>query len=185
MEYVVGLGNPGSRYARTRHNVGWMTLDAVAESLGAGPERKTRDGLAQQAGTVKLLKPTTYMNDSGRAVARMLKNTNAEPQNVLVVSDDLYLNLGVLRMRRAGSAGGHRGLESVIQWLGTDEFPRLKLGVGPCPPDVDARHFVLDAFRQDEQDLLGRMVEQAALAVLCWQSEGVETAMNRYNGAVE
>lgn len=185
MKYVVGLGNPGRKYARTRHNVGWVVLQGIAAEFGAGRERKRRDGRVARAGDVTLLKPTTYMNDSGRAVASLLHEMDAAPRDVLVVTDDLNLELGVLRLRRAGSAGGHRGLESVINWLGTDEFPRLKIGVGPRPENVDARDFVLGRFSSEQQGLLALVIGRAVPAALCWLREGVDTAMNQYNGPVE
>jgi PTH1 family peptidyl-tRNA hydrolase len=201
VKYVVGLGNPGSRYHRTRHNVGWLVLDEVAAQVGTVREAERPadfTGLlrrpcspygecqaARRAAGLVMVRPISFMNESGLAVARLLQETGAGLEELLVVADDIYLELGALRLRRAGSAGGHRGLQSIIDRIGTDQFPRLKVGIGPCAPGIDARAFVLSPFEEPELALVERMVRRAAEAVLCWRSEGVETAMCRYNGKVE
>ena len=185
MRFVVGLGNPGEWYARTRHNVGWAVLEELAAAWPASPEQERWDGLLVRQGSLTLFKPLTYMNESGRAVAALVRETGLPLAELLVVLDDLNLPLGVLRLRAAGSAGGHRGLQSVIEHLGTEEFPRLRLGVGPARADMTGKEFVLSPFEEPELPLVRRMVERAALAVQCWASEGVDIAMSRYNSAAD
>ncbi len=183
MKFVVGLGNPGREYTDTRHNVGWWVLDELADDMHLKAEREKWRGLAARKGEVTLFKPMTFMNDSGRAVAAMAEETGAPLHDILVVLDDLNLKLGTIRTRAGGSAGGHRGLQSVIDRLGTDEFPRLRLGIGPFA-GVDSRPFVLSPFSDSELPIVERMVARSLEAVWCWLREGVSAAMSRYNGAV-
>ena len=185
MKYVVGLGNPGKKYSYTRHNLGWMVLERIATRLRIKGDQGRWHGRIAVSDELVLLKPTTYVNRSGRAVAALLEETGAAPENVLIVVDDFNLELGHLRLRRRGASGGHRGLESVAKWLGTEAFPRLRVGVGSCLPEVDPRVYVLEAFAPEESLLAKSAIDYAAQAVLCWQSEGLEEAMNRYNGSVE
>ena len=191
---VVGLGNPGGRYADTRHNLGWRVVDELARAWRFEDEEARCGGLllasdavpreqAQCPGiSVQLFKPLTYMNDSGCAVAGLIRETSVALQDVLVVLDDLNLPLGTLRMRAGGSAGGHRGLESVTLHLGTEQFPRLRLGIGPLPAAGPGRDFVLSPFGPEELPLVERLIEQAARAAECWVKEGLEAAMSRFNG---
>jgi len=181
VKFVIGLGNPGSRYVHTRHNLGWRVLDALAAELPTEEQREMCEGLAARAGCVTLFKPLTYMNESGRAVARLASDRGVGPQDMLVVLDDLNLPLGSVRLRAGGSAGGHRGLQSVIDALGTEQVPRLRLGIGPLREGMSARQFVLSPFEETELESCNRMVERAVAAVLCWLAEGVEAAMSRYN----
>lgn len=183
MKFVVGLGNPGREYTDTRHNMGWWVLDGLAEDMHLKAEREKWRGLAASKGEVTLFKPMTFMNDSGRAVEAMAQDTGAPLRDILVVLDDLNLKLGTIRTRAGGSAGGHRGLQSVIDRLGTDEFPRLRLGIGPFA-GTDSRPFVLSPFSQSELPIVERMVARSLEAVWCWLREGVSAAMSRYNGAV-
>jgi len=184
MRFVVGLGNPGRRYVRTRHNLGWRVVDAVASALDIQGERECWHGLAAWTDEVTLFKPLTHMNQSGRAVAKLVRETAVCLDDLLVVLDDLNLPLGTVRMRARGSAGGHRGLQSVIDWLQTDVFPRLRLGIGPATGVCSGREFVLSPFEEAELPVVDRMLGRAALAVQCWLKEGVQAAMSRYNGAV-
>jgi len=126
VKYVVGLGNPGREYADTRHNLGWMVVDRLAERMGAERMTERPDALTAVAGALTVIKPTTFMNDSGRAVARLAAAKGAGAEDILVVVDDLNLALGALRIRRGGSSGGHRGLESVAEWLATDAWARAR-----------------------------------------------------------
>ena len=183
MKFVIGLGNPGREYSDTRHNVGWWVLDQLAQDMHINAEREKWRGLAARKGEVTLFKPLTFMNDSGSAVAAVADETGAPLQDILVVLDDLNLKLGTIRTRASGSAGGHRGLQSVIDRLGTDEFPRLRLGIGPFAGG-DSRAFVLSPFDESELPIVDRMVARSLEAVWCWLREGVSAAMSRYNGAV-
>jgi len=185
VKLVIGLGNPGRKYARTRHNVAWLALDDLARAWQIESEQARCGGLLARKGEVGLFKPLTYMNHSGQAAASLVAESAVSMEDLLVLVDDLSLVLGTVRMRGQGSAGGHRGLESVIDWLGTPEFPRLRLGIGPRPPEMTARQFVLSPFCEEELPLVERMIERAALAAQCWATDGLETAMSRYNGAVE
>jgi PTH1 family peptidyl-tRNA hydrolase len=178
---VLGLGNPGQEYAGTRHNLGYETLDELARRHKLG--WKDRGGLALEtswrfAGVkVRLLKPLTYMNLSGDA----LSMTGASPDSVLVVCDDIHLPVGLIRIRAAGGSGGHRGLESVTQALGTSEFARLRLGAGPAPPGALWRDHVLEGFGEGEAETVSRMVSDAADSVELILSRGIAHAQRRYN----
>ena len=186
MRCIVGLGNPGAEYAYTRHNVGFMVMELLGVrhriSLGARRHRATV-GRGRIADVETLLvQPQTFMNDSGSAVRRLLSYYDLGPQHLLVVCDDINLDVGQLRLRRSGSAGGQKGLRSVIRLLGTDEFARLRIGVGRVPSGRDATGYVLTPFRASERAAAQEAVEQAADAVECALSHGLETAMNRFNG---
>ncbi|MBI2361933.1 MAG: aminoacyl-tRNA hydrolase [Elusimicrobia bacterium] len=188
MLLVVGLGNPGERYAPTRHNVGFQTADRLLERAGGRWEpAPVGDGLAAKvevAGRkVWLAQPHTYMNESGRMAAALARYYKIPPEAVLVVSDDIDLPLGRLRIRLKGSSGGQRGLDSVLSHLGTLEVPRLRLGVGPRPAGMDAAGFVLSRFRAEEAGAVSAMVERAADAAEACVSRGVEPAMNDFNKA--
>jgi len=178
---LVGLGNPGRQYRDNRHNVGWMTLDRVAEIRGAHAEQELYEAMTARCGDLLLLKPLTYMNRSGSSVSRALKVEQVKLSDLLVIMDDVDLALGSVRLRDSGSSGGHRGLESVIQQVGTEEVARLRLGVGPCPSYMSTSDFVLSDFGEDELDELDEMLERAARAALCWAEEGAEVAMNQHN----
>jgi PTH1 family peptidyl-tRNA hydrolase len=183
---VVGLGNPGTRYAATRHNLGYAVVDALAGNAAAD-WRSERDCLwavlSGDFGDAALVKPTTYMNDSGRAAREALSRFGASPENLLVVVDDLHLILGRIRIRREGSDGGHNGLASIIGELGTEAFPRLRMGIGPQPEGDGRIDFVLDVFAPEEREPVAGMVVRAAEAVRAVWCDGVEKAMNRYNGS--
>jgi PTH1 family peptidyl-tRNA hydrolase len=188
---VVGLGNPGKRYAGTRHNVGFRVVDRIAGSpagyFPAGPLtfRKKKFGALVATGTFSggrliLVKPWRFMNLSGSVTAAAVGFYGISTENLLVVSDEMALEAGVVRLRPAGSAGGHKGLLDIIERLGTENFPRLRLGIGSCGgrPGED---YVLEEPGADEQPLLDEAVHKAAEAVLCWASLGIDAAMNRFN----
>ena len=184
MKLVVGLGNPGSQYAGTRHNVGWLVLDRIADRVGRTGRGRQRDQaesiqirLAGQ--DVVLAKPLTYMNLSGDAVRRLLARERVPLADVLIVADDLALPFGKLRLREGGSHGGHNGLRSIIDELGTERISRLRVGIGE--PGRDAVDHVLSRFHPDEQARLPVLLDAAADAVETWAVEGTAKAANRFN----
>jgi PTH1 family peptidyl-tRNA hydrolase len=181
---VFGLGNPGPRYARTRHNVGWRVLERLVGRWGAAPagEHDTwRAWRAERSGTVvDLLVPLTYMNVSGAALEAWRERHAFDPAGMLVVVDDVYLPVGGLRLRVSGSSGGHHGLESLERVVGTG-FARLRIGVGAAEDPAGLREHVLDEFEVDEEAVVDETLERAADAVECWLAEGSLAAMNRFN----
>jgi PTH1 family peptidyl-tRNA hydrolase len=181
---ILGLGNPGERYAATRHNVGFRVVHEVARRRGVrldGRECKAVVGRASGA-PLLLAEPQTYMNRSGYAARCLVERYAVEPQDLLVVYDEVALPLGRLRLRPSGSPGGHRGMESVIGELRSDELPRLRLGIAPPEPPQDLVEFVLASFDADEEPAVATMVERAADACEAWLDDGIEAAMNRFNG---
>lgn len=183
MALVLGLGNPGARYARTRHNVGWRVLERLVGrwvARPAGGHDTWRAWRAERSGrAVDLVVPLTYMNASGAALESWRERHGLEPGELLVVVDDVYLPVGSLRMRVAGSSGGHRGLESLEAVVGR-EFARLRVGVGAADA-AELREHVLDEFDEDEKTVVDEAIERAADAVECWLDEGALAAMNRFN----
>ena len=185
MKYlVVGLGNIGAEYANTRHNIGFKVLDALAEasnvSFMAGRYGSTAT-VRHKGRQIILLKPSTYMNLSGKAVRYWMEQEKVPIEKVLIISDDIALPFGQLRMRKKGSAGGHNGLKSIIQNLGTDQFPRIKIGVGIPPEHYDMKDWVLGKFHGEDAKLISDAVRRAADAVECYIEEGPDKAMNKYN----
>ena len=183
---VVGLGNPGDKYEGTRHNVGFLVADELGERGNFPIQRlkfKALTGAAAIGGAgVLVMKPTTYMNLSGEAVGEAARFYKLDPGHVLVISDDVDLPLGKLRIRTGGSAGGHNGLKSIIQHLGTDQFPRLKVGVGGKPhPDYDMADWVLGTIQGEDKKVMDEAVKRAADAVECFLKDGPQRAMNRFN----
>ena len=184
---IVGLGNPGEKYENTRHNVGFQVIDELAERQGKPVQRlkfKALTGLLTIGGEKALvMKPVTYMNLSGEAVRPAADFYKLPPERILVISDDVALAAGRLRIRAKGSAGGHNGLKSIIQHLGTDQFPRIRVGVGEKPhPDYDMADWVLGKFQGEDKKAIDAAVKRAADAVECLIGEGVDRAMNRFNG---
>ena len=183
---VVFLGNPGTKYEMTRHNAGFMAGDAMAKAQGAAINRsrfKALTGTCDIGGeTVMLMKPQTFMNLSGEAVAQAVSFYKLAPDHVIVVSDEVALPIGNLRIRTKGSAGGHNGLKNIIALLGTDQFPRIRIGVGAAPhPDYDMADWVLSSFKgKDAEDILAAAA-RAAEAVECYITKGADRAMNLYN----
>lgn len=180
MRLVVGLGNPGPEYLRTRHNVGFQIADELARRWGLKFARGKGRALVATSPTIVLAKPQTFMNESGRSVAVLTQFYKVEPADLLVVCDDIDLPLGRLRLRQQGSHGGHNGVRSVIQHLRTSEFPRLKVGVGR-PLRGDAADHVLSAFRKHELTIVEEVIGRAADAVETALRDGVIAAMNQYN----
>lgn len=184
---LVCLGNPGDKYENTRHNVGFMTADALGERLNKPIQRlkfKALTNVVEYGGCrVLLMKPTTYMNLSGEAVREACQFYKLPPERVLVVSDDVSLPVGKLRLRRSGTAGGHNGLRSIIGQLHSDQFPRLKIGVGQKPhPDYDMADWVLGKFSKEDRKTIDAAVERALDAIECVFSQGMDKAMSQYNG---
>ncbi len=179
-QLIVGLGNPGDRYADTRHNVGFMVVDALAAEFHL-TFKKTRFGLVARGEGFWLLKPLTFMNLSGQAVGPMMRWHRMGPGQLLVVGDDLDLPLGRLRLRQGGSSGGHNGLKSIIGAVQTEDFPRLRLGIDRPPPQIPVIDWVLTSFAHTERDLLSHTIERATNAVALALTEGIGMAMNRFN----
>jgi peptidyl-tRNA hydrolase, PTH1 family len=183
----VGLGNPGPEYADTRHNAGFRLADRLAERWGFGPFRRG-ERARETAGTVgstpvKVLKPQTYMNRSGAAVAPLRALPEFDPtRHLLILVDEVALPLGKFRLRGAGSAGGHNGLKSIEGALQRQDYARLRIGVGPKPPEMDdLADYVLAEFTPDERDTLQSLLDPMADAVECWLAEGIERAMTKFN----
>lgn len=186
---IVGLGNPGSKYAHTRHNIGFMCVDALAKKFSIvldSVKFQAKFGEGIIAGKrVLLVKPQTYMNVSGVAVRGLSSFYKIEPAQILVIYDDLDTPLGTLRIRAKGGAGGQKGVRSTIDHLGTEEFPRVRFGIGRPPGKMDAAAYVLQEFIKDEAILAQETLDRVIKAVEIWLTEGVEMAMNRQNGATE
>ena len=183
---VVGLGNPGSKYEWTRHNMGFLVVDELAERLSIPVQRLKFKALTNTAvlggKSVLLMKPTTYMNLSGEAVGQAARFYKIPPERVLVISDDVALPQGKLRVRRSGSAGGHNGLKNIISHLGTDQFPRIKVGVGQKPsPDSDMVNWVLGTFTGQDRKVMEEAIGRAADAVTVLLQHGIDQAMASYN----
>ena len=185
---IVGLGNPGPEYAKTRHNVGFRCLDLLAEKLGVRVDKAKFQGLYGQTdyhgNRLYLLKPLTYMNLSGRSVLQLSAFFQVPPQRIIVLFDDISLEPGRLRVRPNGSAGGHNGIKSIIAELGSQEFPRVELGVGAKPhPDFDLAAWVLSTFSAQEEKALLVSLENGAQAALTIIDQGTAAAANNFNGS--
>lgn len=184
LKLIVGLGNPGPRYARSRHNVGFQVVEEVARAHRIEFSRK-RFNAHLAEGTVAgerviLAKPQTFMNLSGDAVAKLVAFYKVPPNRLLVVYDDLDLPLGKIRLRPQGSAGGHHGMESIVARIGRTDFPRLRIGIGRPNPEADVDH-VLGAFSGEERRAMDEVIPRAARAVETWLSHGIDAAMNEFN----
>jgi PTH1 family peptidyl-tRNA hydrolase len=181
---IIGLGNPGRKYAGNRHNVGFQCLDRLAEAWGLSFSRRKHKALIAQgeiAGLkVILAKPQTFMNLSGEAVERLARFYQAAPENILVIYDDLDLPVGKIRLRPEGGSGGHKGMKSIIEHLGTNGFPRLRVGIGR-PSHGDPVDYVLGGFTSDDQFAMDEAYERVVSAVELWLAEGIVVAMNKYN----
>ena len=184
MKIVVGLGNPGDQYRETRHNIGWMVLDRVAERAGWSGRGRTRDASSVVMGRFRgldllLAKPLTWMNESGIAVRKVLARERAPLVELLVVVDDFSLPFGKIRFREGGGSGGHNGLRSIIDELATEQFSRLRVGIGD--PGRDAVDHVLSPFSPEQKPRLDELLDAAADAVETWAREGTSKASNRWN----
>lgn len=186
MKIIVGLGNPGKKYAGTRHNVGFMVLDELAQTLGAGfvEKKKQQAYLARteyEGSSLLLVKPTTYMNESGRAVRALMDYYDLSLEDLLVVVDDLHLDLGFLRLRGRGSAGGQNGIKNIILHLSSQDFARLKVGIGSAHASQAIGH-VLGRFSKEERKIMDPAIDRAKKACLSYLSRGLAQTMNDYNG---
>ena len=184
---IVGLGNPGKQYEHTRHNAGFRAIDLLAKELGCKIDRMKFQGLYGQCSyggkKLFLLKPQTFMNLSGRSVLQLSAYYNIPPQRIIVMFDDISLEPGRLRIRSDGSAGGHNGIKSIIQEVGSQDFPRVKIGVGAKQhPEQDLADWVLSGFSAGEEKALSASLPQAGSAALCVMEKGVPEAANRFNG---
>lgn len=180
--FIVGLGNPGPRYALNRHNVGFIFLDRYIKKLGCSSNFVREENYELlNCGVVHLVKPLTYMNVSGIAVKTLVVKHKLSTNDIIVVYDDVDLPLGRIRVRQRGSAGGHNGLKSIIEALGTDEIVRVRIGIGPKPEGTDLAQFVLSDFSNEELILLNKVLDVAVEVVQTILSEGVQKAMSLYN----
>ena len=182
---VIGLGNPGKKYERTRHNAGFMALDEVALRAGVEISQQKHQALIGRGRLdsyeAVLVKPQTYMNESGRAVAAVLRETYCSPSDLVVLHDELDLPLGVIRVKNGGGHGGHNGLRSIIEQIGTPDFARVRIGIGRPAPGMGAADFVLSPFSAEERSPAAEAIARAAEAVAAILSQGTAAAMNLFN----
>ena len=185
MKIVVGLGNPGNKYKQTRHNVGFDVLHCIGQRYAIGRPKAKFDAEVAETNIknekIVLLSPLTYMNLSGQSVRAAVDFYKIDLADLLIVCDDINLDVGRIRLRPSGSAGGQNGLKDVIQRLGTDQIPRLRIGVGRVPPRWDAADFVLGKFSSDDRAMIDRSIQRASDAVEEWIESGIQSAMNRFN----
>lgn len=184
---ILGLGNPGPEYAHNRHNLGFMVVDELAARHGIRVQERTRLALVGQGPLlgqqVVLAKPRTYMNLSGQAAQSLAARFQVPPSRLVVLVDDFTIPLGRVRLRKEGGTGGHNGLASLLECLGTRDFPRLRLGVGPIPQGQDQIDFVLGDFEPEQEEARQALVKRGADAVECLLEHGLETTMNQFNGS--
>jgi PTH1 family peptidyl-tRNA hydrolase len=185
MKLIIGLGNPGLKYTNTRHNVGFKVINKLAKLAKIkirDRKYKSKIGEGKISGNeVILAKPMTYVNLSGEAVELLVKNFQVPLTELLVVYDDINLELGKIRIRKKGSAGGHNGMKSIIEKLNSQEFIRIRIGIGSPPHDVEFRDYVLSNFTEEEEEIIESTIEKAAQAVICIVEKGIDVAMNKYN----
>ena len=187
MYLIAGLGNPGTKYEGTRHNIGWQVIDELAEKYNIRVLENKFKGLTGKgmigSEKVLLLKPLTYMNLSGESIAEAVRFYKIdETRELIVIADDISLDVGQLRIRKKGSAGGHNGIKNIIAHLGTQEFPRIKVGVGDKPPRMDLADYVLSRFSKEDREKMEQAFKDAAEAVEVMIAEGPDAAMNQFNG---
>lgn len=186
MYIIAGLGNPESKYDKTRHNIGFRLIDELAARNGITFSDRKHNGLVGKGiisgEKVILLKPLTYMNLSGECVGPAADYYKVEPENVIILFDDISLDVGRIRIRKKGSAGGHNGIKSIIAHLGSENFLRLKFGVGDKPKEMDLADYVLGRFSSQDEATVSEGIKRACEAVECMIGEGCDVAMNKYNG---
>ena len=186
MYMIAGLGNPGKEYNNTRHNIGFAFIDALAQEYDINVmdvKLKALTGKGMIGGQkVLLVKPLTFMNLSGESVREAADFYKVDPEHIIVIYDDISLDVGQLRIRKKGSAGGHNGIKNIIAHLGTQEFPRIKVGVGDKPPRMDLADYVLSRFSKEDREKMEQAFKDAAEAVEVMIAEGPDAAMNRFNG---
>lgn len=185
MKLIVGLGNPGKRYDATRHNVGFKTIDYLAQELGMSVSKEKNKALIGEGKLggerIVLIKPQTYMNLSGEAVAPLAAWYKVEPKDLIIIYDDLALEVGKIRIRAKGSHGGHNGVRSLISLLKTEEIPRIKIGIGQNPPEWATADYVLGNFSTQEQKIIEEAIKRAVEAVRVILGQGLEKAMSQFN----
>lgn len=187
---IVGLGNPGREYDNTRHNIGFRCVDALAQAHGLAYERKKKSKAKIATGTIAgksvlLAKPQTFMNLSGSAVQGLATFYKIPPSHILVIFDDLDIVPGTLRIRPKGGTGGHKGLTDIVRRLGTQEIPRIRFGIGRPPDQMDPAAYVLRRFDAEEETIIAEAIQRTIKAVETWLTDGIDTAMNHYNGTAE
>jgi PTH1 family peptidyl-tRNA hydrolase len=186
---IVGLGNPGRQYRENRHNIGFMVVDHLCTEMDVRLSRLQSKSLVGSGiihgQKLLLAKPQTYMNLSGQSVSSLLRFYKLAPSELLVIHDDLDLPLGTLRMRPSGGSAGQKGLSSIIEQIGTQDFPRLRMGIGRPPGRMDSAEYVLQDFNRNEQDFLKLVLEQGAKAVRAFVTDGIKQTMNSYNGSLD
>ena len=185
MHCIVGLGNPGREYGNTRHNIGFWVVDALADAHGIAANRRRFRSLFGKgrigSHEVLLVKPQIFMNNSGQPVDLVARFYKVDPSDIVIIYDDIALDIGKMRLRRKGSAGGHRGMQNIIDCMGTDEIPRLRLGIGSPPQTQDSRHYVLSPFKRSEEPAIERLIDDAAACVRYLLDNGIDDAMNEFN----
>ena len=187
MKMIIGLGNPGKEYAQTKHNVGFMVIDAIADELNVTVEKRQCQAFTQATAwdgeKILLVKPQTYMNLSGESVREIIDYYKVDEENeLIVIYDDISLDVGKLRIRKKGSAGGHNGMKNILLHLGHDIFPRIKMGVGDKPKGYDLADYVLGHFSKEDDRIMKDSVLRAIDAIKVIMEDGPDAAMNRYNG---
>ena len=186
MKIIAGLGNPGTQYVATRHNIGFEVIERLAYETGIRLDKKKHRAILGQGQIggekVILLQPQTYMNLSGESIRLTMDFYSLTPQDVVVVYDEISIDLGQLRIREKGSAGGHNGMKNIIAHLGTQEFVRFRVGVGPQIPGMDSADFVLKRMSKDEMKIAADMALRTAEAIMAYMEQGIAYAMNHYNG---
>lgn len=185
MYIIVGLGNPTDKYQATRHNIGWDAITRISDDYGISMDMKKHKAICGKGSIagekVVLAMPTTYMNLSGESVRELMDFYKVSPEEVIVIYDDISLEVGQLRLRTKGSAGGHNGIKSIISHMGTDEFPRIKVGVGDKPKGWDLADYVLSRFAKEEQETIREALKNTSDAVKTILTDGIDVAMNQYN----
>jgi PTH1 family peptidyl-tRNA hydrolase len=185
LKVIAGLGNPGDKYAYTRHNIGFMVISELADRFKINSSYKF-DGLIGDfffgGEKIIIFQPMKYMNKSGQPIYKVLDYFGIEPEDLLIIHDDLDLELGSMRFKQSGGSGGHNGIKSIINNLGTDNFKRLKIGIGRPPKNIPVPDFVLTTFKGEEKDVSEKVVKDAASAVELMLKENISKAMNKYNG---
>jgi PTH1 family peptidyl-tRNA hydrolase len=185
MYIMIGLGNPTDKYQATRHNIGWDAITRISDDYNISLDFKKHKAICGkgyiEGEKVILAQPITYMNLSGESVRELVDYYKVTPQEIIVIYDDISLEVGQLRIRKKGSAGGHNGIKSIISHLGTDEFPRIKVGVGDKPKGWDLADYVLSRFTNEEQPIIREALKETSDACRCILTDGIEAAMNRYN----
>jgi len=185
MRIIVGLGNPGEKYRATRHNIGWDTITRISDNYGIPLNQMKHKAICGtgfiEGEKVILAQPVTYMNLSGESVRELVDFYKVSPEDIIIIYDDIDLDVGQLRIRKKGSAGGHNGIKSIISHLGTDEFPRIRIGVGAKPKDWDLADYVLSRFKDEEEAVIRQALKDASDACRLIITSGIDAAMNKYN----